>query len=1309
MDASNYTEKPPASASESNFLFYDVESLHNVFTVAVYFKDTGDAAVFYLIDTEPDSDLTPEAVAQEYASTPLRLNQMLEANPSLLARRRELGSADEQVTLFDLDIDANAAYLAQLLGGAVDTRGIHTAQQCVFSGTSIVCDTNPDYHPHNRDHYFVTGYNSNQYDTTILALYLSLRFDKEGRPTPVTARQIREHNDAIFAFAKSPERPPMPRYLSENGLRRAGAIRANWLSSGRHLDVARLNELQQRVALKRLLGMLGYQILESDKLSGPGARVDNLDEFFELVSYNISDSVGTAYLFAHPAYSGSFDLRAGLLRTYPETVFDHTGNYRTPDLDTSKVLAWPRPRLTVDTSSAQFAGRILAPYRDLADIPGHVADLPVVSFRYPDPLCHDHPEPGENVLTATRDFFFQHVPTDTAAGRAAHEAFKPVYDYYRTIEGLSFNSQAADRQGPMATKSAALKLFKGYAEEPDASEQAQDLYNELRGIIDTPPEHLRTVQMTDARGRGYFDNAQRYFSYGRFRSWFIVAYKFISEHASPETLRVQMATLNRLRAYMLALADSAQPYWPEDRPKDLDSTKITMQLDPNDWTNTAHVLAEVAKPPANIPYFTSGGEPTSCFVTFSTGGIHGAEADMSSYREQVHQTEQRWARFRAALETAHAEFTLAQGQVRAGVADDKTTAIITEGLEWVEANHTDMPTIEDQDGHPYSGRVLATASWWLRKRIRIEVTDPVTGQIETVKWDDVLRADRKAGDPRPRTVPKHHRTPHLFAPKDSKYPATVPPEGEHNENRLDPRFRLTSVADVIHEDFTSYYPLMLVNLAAFTNPDLAEAGQAAPDRYSEIFDDKERYGKLMKDPGLSAAERSRYKVLREGTKLILNAASGAADANHQTPILMNNMVITMRIIGQLFSWRIGQAQTFAGGAIVSTNTDGLYSTLDWDTNQRVLDEHAESIGVEIEPEPLTLVSKDSNNRVEFFTAAESLSMLTDNSRGQAQFTPEQIADKPWYRVVASAGGGDLACWAGPNPQKALAHPAMSDRLLVEYFKRIVGGYQPPHPPVPYAPATPLDIRQPMHAGTIHQILDELTEQLSVTEMLRLYQNLIASSPGVNSYLYAAQYRPHPLQEGQHITATDTAMLTYPGDDRNVTQDPALLEAGAVANRHPAASPVTLLDHYTRIFLVDPDKVDTELFGLPLVIASARAAKVSTTTHSSRIARGVRPVNPEGADPVARHLLGAAGEDPAELASTRDILLGRHSGLDPAQPVLAFNNSLTDHPEPRVLQALLESVDRSAYVDLVSRTFDENWRNADGSDQAGQIDDTDPAP
>ena len=84
--------------------------------------------------------------------------------------------------------------------------------------------------------------------------------------TPTTAREMRAVDNELFSdtFNKN-----MPMYLarqwdySEHVYKEADyknprwKIRKNMLMSGRHVDVARLNEKQQHVGLKRIIGMLG--------------------------------------------------------------------------------------------------------------------------------------------------------------------------------------------------------------------------------------------------------------------------------------------------------------------------------------------------------------------------------------------------------------------------------------------------------------------------------------------------------------------------------------------------------------------------------------------------------------------------------------------------------------------------------------------------------------------------------------------------------------------------------------------------------------------------------------------------------------------------------------------------------------------------------------------------------------------------------------------------------------------------------------------------------------------------------------------
>ena len=1306
MTPTDYADKTPATTAESSFVFYDIESLHNLFTVAAYRADDASVNLFYLLD-EPDG---PGSVDNASLHAGLHSSHggevILGANPALLSRYREI-HPDRQsdippIRFFDLRQEDSAQRLAQVLTGVVPTKGadIHTRKTAPIGGQDIICDTSPVYD--HRVHSFVAGYNSNQYDTTMLALFFSLAYDEENNHVGTTAKELREHNDAIFDMIRKPDangdKQSMPSYLREHP--RAATIRRNWLASGRHFDVARLNELQQRVALKRLLGMLGHQVLESERLSGPGARVDTVDEALDLIAYNISDTVGTAMLMNHPAYAGSFDLRAGLLRTYPETVFDRKGgnDFRTPVLDTSRVLnRWPRGRLTIDTSSAQFAGRILAPYRDLRAIPGHVGDLPVVSFRYPDPLRRDTNAPWpENVLTQSRDFFFATVPHDTAVGRAAHEDFKKIYDYYRSIEGLSFNHVDHAEARPQQVLVRIIDVLREAMTGTEDPIGARDALLALHSVIgDDRPKQMEPGEDPSPLLQN--------FTHGQFLDMFEQLCTWVGKNAPDD--EVLRADLLRLMVIEQAWCDSAQPYWPQDRPA-LRDTVITYSQDPRHWRNDSHELASVRRPPANVPYFTADGSPTSCFATFSTGGIHGAEANTELLAHHNLASQQRWAKFYADLNAVHIDWRAAvqtaQGpapsaeidpsievplegekkvSTRARVnrarkaaqaqvdAHAKLVAQVQTCEDWVRDNAHTMPEILGPNGVPFGKTYLAEIAYWLRSQIRVRTDElgPKTGEQRVIEWGELLESSSKKNNPVLRSVPKNERgtSAKLFVAKDSQEVPLVPPapagtDNAHADTKLDRRYRHTSVDDVIHEDFTSYYPLMLVNLAAFANPDLTAPGEPARDKYREIFADKERYGKLMKQPGITAEQKQRYGVLRNGVKLILNAASGAADARHETPILMNNAIITMRIVGQLFSWRIGQAQTFAGGRIVSTNTDGLYSTLDDETNQRVLDEHTAAINVEIEPEPLSLVSKDSNNRVEFGPIAN----------GQ----------QPWEREVLSAGGGTLACWDGPDPRKALAHPAMTDRLLLEYFRLVSSRYAP-------AGKEALRIDEPMDRDVVDEIVSRLHEKLGVRELLRFYQNMLASSPSTNSYLFAAPYRCDPVT-GAPLPATDTGTLTFSGDTRAVLGvEEELLDANAARREH--ARPVHLIGHYTRVFSVDPEKVRAlEVLGEPVVIADARASSVSADRLAQRRANEiVAPV-----DPVAAYLLGCAGESPKALRQIKDIKLTQHAGVDTTSAMLVFNHTILDHPDEDLLRSLLDCIDVEDYIGMAVESYELNWRN-----------------
>ena len=273
---------------------------------------------------------------------------------------------------------------------------------------------------------------------------------------------------------------------------------------------------------------------------------------------------------------------------------------------------------------------------------------------------------------------------------------------------------------------------------------------------------------------------------------------------------------------------------------------------------------------------------------------------------------------------------------------------------------------------------------------------------------------------------------------------------------LNPRYVHSFAGLVNHEDFESYYCSLLDRMDAFESPKLNE------NRYRKLLADKRKYTAMLADPSVPEDRKQILASLREGTKLILNAASGAADTNNGSPIQMNNRIISMRIIGQLFAWQIGQAQAYHGAKVVSTNTDGLYTQMDSGLNGDILKQMSAMAGVSIEPEEVILVSRDANNRME--------------------------ADPKTGRIV-SASGSFLAGRTPPVPTRNVSHAPIADWVLAEYL--LLCAYQ-------YKGIT-LDQNFEREIG--RNILRSAFDKFDSKELLLMFQIVVSSVSNGDSVLY----------------------------------------------------------------------------------------------------------------------------------------------------------------------------------------------------------------
>lgn len=865
------------------FNYYDIESLNNIFTLCNYKEEENVIDIYYLLDNE-------ELLTKDFKEKLFK--EIYNKNKNF----------DGSINVIDLKKIEGTTHLAKNFGFTQKPSFYEDKN----SQTTLICDYDKDF-DENTHPYFV-GYNSKNYDTTMLAQYFDeailSRTDDDGNfnkksfeQIPPKAKSLRNFNN--FLFDNGEVKAYMPKalmydyndvdptysidYQPKDWNDKRNLLRNAWIKSGRYVDVSNFNEGQARVGLKKILGILGYQILESDKLKNGVDVIETEKDLIELLAYNVSDVVNLKYLMHHKSYNSTFELKKNLLKTYPSLVYEkeEDDNSYEPNIDPKHIRS---NRMVPDDTSSKLASYIVCPY-------GRLKDIETVSLNYPSDKAIAEiekqnkklPEDKQihvnqiNVLTYVRDFFYKNIKN-----KKARKDFDKIFNYYKKFEGSNFN-------------------------------------------------------------------------------------------------------------------DSEQYY--------------------NDYKNGPTAIKESSIKTGDmiIPYYKKDGTPTNCYINFSIGGIHGGEYYLNKFLYDLYQYDLECKRIKEVRDTYK------------NVLD-------------------------------------------FRKKVRITLSDGKEYETKNFLKSGTTIKKLKAHD-------NEYNRKHFL--KDfPKEPTLTQKRG--NAFVIKDKYLYTSVGHAIHQDFSSYYPNLLRVLKAFLNDMLGK------DIYGEIYYQKEEFGVKMKDPAYSEEQREIYRILREGVKLILNSVTGKADSTFYSPIRMNNMIISMRIIGQLFTYLIGEAQSLNGTQIISTNTDGLYAKVsdiipfDDDYNNKIeikkqktkeieeiLDVMSKPIQVEIEPEEMFLISKDSNNRIEF-----------NDEKSE----------------ILSTGGGDLACFKDTDPKKALDHPAIIDYALSEYLLCVAHNYKG------------VSINKPLDRKIAENIFKKAKDRFDPNHLLRMYQNIISSTD--IAYIFAYDNENH---------------------------------------------------------------------------------------------------------------------------------------------------------------------------------------------------------
>lgn len=1252
--------------------FYDIECLSNIFTLTNYLPEENRVDQYYLADPK---------LMKQIAVEPNLLKQLTDRvnlrNHNFTPDRHTQNLGNGTVHLYDLSRPKAVLRLAREFGVST-SKNINDPTDATSNypaGLRLVCDTDLshdqakwtadevskrykaklsnhncdqnivnlpinqylnqlNYHEYdeNKDPYLF-GYNSDNYDLTILAIFFEDVFTEITgsnhanvdfcshndtgyhyfEVTPPKPQILRKINNYMFSSNYKDNmpsilfKPPVEdvRYSNRKmKFRTAFQIRRNMLQSGRHLDVSKLNEKMSKVGLKRLLGMMGYQILESDKLKPGTDTIDNMDMFYELLAYNASDCINLAALFYddrgndHRYYVSQFELKKSMLKTYPMTVYQKRTDAYAPDIAPDKVK---KRRMLVDSSSAQIATNVVCPY-------GHLNDIAKVSYKYPEiRKSKEVGIPQFDVLKQTKDFFYQRVylpasKTNPEGAKKALASFKRITDFYQYIQSKNFNdadnfykhqlllnSKNQLPQIKQAIEDSRSKEFLSFM----SSFNSFDLLSinhqrEIKGQVNGQ-DVMVSADFVKSNKIVAVDANKQYPDQNKLRLGSLVQY--IKEHIKPGRKRANtdlalsmLAIYQKYQTQAVNTADLYQAMADEDKPQ-TNEEKFEENLDYQKFSELCRKFTKIVfdreiYPEVYSQQFAKNWDSAKLFI---------ARSNFAKQKVDIK--------------------PLYQLRLRPYTPQDLP-----------KGNYC-IPFF-DKNANPTSGYALFS-----------------TGGVHGAEYNKALyeqdnrETDNTAGyqqeslfDLTPATQVKVKKTKNK---SKTKYELFIPGKGGNYE--LNKRYTYTSADPSHHEDFSSYYPSLCRMLNVYWNDGIGK------DIYGEVYDRKEKLGTMMKDPKYTPEQRGFYHDQRQGTKLILNSTTGKGDSHGQnSPIQMNNNIMAMRIIGQMFTWRIGQAQALAGAKIISTNTDGLYTVLaDKQLNDQILKDEAKEIHVRIDPEELFLVTKDANNRVE--------------------------EDVKTYKINVPSGGS-LAAFNGPVPTHSLAHPAAIDRALGIYMQTIT------KPGSPYYDKTmmkPFNKTLGMHI--LHNLLGEVKTKQDKEELLRYLQNVIASSPGSDRYIFTSKK--------DYGTSLNEKILL---DHKSNTTDFNLAFNGV------PKSDFQIMQHYNRVLYVKPNSMPDIRH---IYVASGR--KVSDPIRASRKRQGIRVYNNSE---IAEYILQNNGVAVNHLNKNhKEAQVVKLPSLPSSWPVVLQNASWASLTE-KELDELLDNIDYDHYLELLMTTYIDSWCN-----------------
>lgn len=366
------------------------------------------------------------------------------------------------------------------------------------------------------------------------------------------------------------------------------------------------------------------------------------------------------------------------------------------------------------------------------------------------------------------------------------------------------------------------------------------------------------------------------------------------------------------------------------------------------FDNLNQKLVKIKNVPGDYLNKTKDGRlmPSRGWYNASIGGLHGAEDKLDQYQKDLALQNNNYANAMTISQNAH----LFTEQTPKELLSSMNTPV----------NHQMYQNLSRSIDEPLIFKLTSKE----RHRLNIKGQIPLRG-IDLTPLKEIIAFHKN----------------HSISPK-----LTEPITKWKSQGVID-KYQYTSYGPARHQDFSSYYPTLIVMLKVAVNAD-------GIDEYESIYNDRLHNKKIAKTyqgktPEETKRVRQIYKTKQAPQKLELNSFTGFADVkgHMRSKVRVSNKILKMRIIGQLFAWRIGQALALHGATIVSSNTDGLYTMgISREANDRIVKDQTDHLHLDVKPEEIdNFISKNANERLEYVNGK-----------------------------INEAKGSALTAWSGPN-------------------------------------------------------------------------------------------------------------------------------------------------------------------------------------------------------------------------------------------------------------------------------------------------------